>query len=65
MYLCSRNDKRHGEDKSYHIAFYKLYRMDVHIHTIYSLCIILFVQTDFCKIQTSASIDTKRTLDHL
>ena len=64
MYLCSRYDKRHGEDKSYHIAFYKLYRMDVHIHTIYPLCLILLAQTDFCKSQTSALKDTKRTLDH-
>lgn len=64
MYLCNRNDKRHGEDKSYYIAFYKLYCMDFHIHTISSLCLILLVQTDFCKILTSVSINTKRTLGH-
>ncbi len=65
MYLCRRNDKRHGEDKSYYIAFYKLYCMDFHIRTIYPLCLILLAQTVFCKIQASALKDTKRTLDHL
>lgn len=65
MYLCSRNDKGYGENKSYHIAFYKRFSMDIHIHTIYSLCPILLAQTDFCKILTSVSIDTKRTLGHL
>ena len=65
MYLCNRNDKRHGEAKSYYIAFYKQHSMDFHIHTISSLCLILFVQTDSCKIQTSVSIDTKRISDHL
>lgn len=64
MYLCRQNNKRYGKTKSYHIAFYKQHSMDFHIHTIYPLCLILLAQTDFCKSQTSALKDTKRTLDH-
>lgn len=65
MYLCRQNNKRYGEIKSNRIAINKRYRMDVHIHTIHPFCLILLVQTDFCKVQASVSVDTKRTLGHL
>lgn len=65
MYLCRQNNKRYGETKSYHIAFYKQHSMDFHIHTISSLCLILLVQTDSCKGQVAVSVGTKKTLDHL